>query len=262
MFIINENKKFIYWSKGKLGTTTLRVMTDSGPLEDLGPWVDGDSFDVTEVDWSEFKDYKIFCPIREPRDRYVSGIIEDIHKFYRTFTGSRGHFSVKHFHNSNDWENTINELISLSFADISFGNSYHVANWLWEIVYIACQNDNVNVFHISDWGQHYQDYYNIDKISIEKINEIPTNTKDIIKNIFSKNSFLKNQLDFYLHDEIRLYNMILESFVNKTSDFNLHKKDYVDFFHKNLEFFKEKETQTVTSNNIRKIYSLIDLLQQ
>ena len=39
MFIINENKKFIYWSKGKLGTTTLRVMTDSGPLEDLGPCV-------------------------------------------------------------------------------------------------------------------------------------------------------------------------------------------------------------------------------
>lgn len=263
MFIINDNKKIIYWSKGKLGTTTLKIMIDSGgTLEHLGPWIIGDSNDVTEVDWSKFKDYTIFCPIREPRDRYFSGIIEDIYKFYKTFTGSKGRLTIKQFNNRNDWENAINDLISLTYSDMSFGNSYHVANWLWEIVYIACQNNKVNVFHISDWDQHYQDYYNIDKISIEKINEVPMYIKDIVKNIFSKDSYLKSQLDFYLHYETKLYNMILESFVNKTPDFNLHKKDYVNHFHKRLDYFKEKTTQTVIANSSKKIYSLIDLLQQ
>lgn len=262
MFIINHNKKIVYWSKGKLGTTTLRVMLDSdGPLEHLGPWINGDSFDVTEVDWSEFKDYIIFCPIRKPKDRYVSGIIEDIHKFYKTFTGSRGHFSLNHFNNSDDWENSINELFSLVHSDMSFGNSYHVGNWLWEIIYIACKNDNLNVFHISDWDQHYQDHYNLQKTSIEKINEIPTHIKDIVENIFNKESFLQTQLDFYLYNEEKLYSMILESFVNKTTDFHLVNNEYTNFFHQYLEYFKEKETQTSHANNIRKIKELIDSLE-
>jgi len=213
VFIVNHNKKIGYWSKGKLGTTTLRLMVPT-ELHGHGRWEILDESnslsyeDATVINWDIFKDYVIYCPIRSPRSRYYSGLIEDVYTFYRCITGNKSSYDLSELSYESDWHNTINHLYSISMYDMSLGLSYHVSNWLYEIVYLYRKNLNVHVFEMSEWNKHYKEHYNLEQTEI--INENPKRIKEYVKNYFGtlKNPYVSGIFENYIKTEEEIYNTL------------------------------------------------------
>jgi len=219
MFIVNHGKKICYWSKGKLGTTSLRLMVPN-ELHNYGPWeiVDQNilkaSDDVTKINWDLYKDYEIFCPIRSPKNRYYSGLLEDIFTFYRTLTDNKPSYELIDLSIEKDWYNTIDYLYSITLYDMSLGLSYHVSNWLNEIVYLYFKNLNVKVFDMSEWNIHYREKYNLEQPQL--INENPTKIKQFVKDYFENNvnPYVSGLLNNYLKSEEEIYDLLRQNTID------------------------------------------------
>ena len=232
MFIVNHGKKICYWSKGKLGTTTLRLMVPD-ILHDHGPWEILDQHtpdDVTEINLSSFKSYDFYCPIRNPRSRYYTGVIEDVFNFYRSITGNKSSYDLNDLTVETGWHSTIDYMYQITVYDMSLGLSYHVSNWLYEIYYLTRVNPNVHVFEMSEWNNHYKTFYNIE--NMEVINSNPNRIKQYVQNFYEGDKFpyLKGLFNNYIGIEEEFYSKIKNMLPNGISGkLVLSNQDIKDF---------------------------------
>ena len=113
--------------------------------------------------------------------------------------------------NNQQWARAINLLYDFCGHDMSHGHNFHVVNWLHEIAYIASICENVQVFDISKWDNHYKLTYNLSESQLLRNNSLPNGIKDIVTDFFNDDEFCKNLLADYLRPEYKMFNLIQSS---------------------------------------------------
>ena len=234
MFFLNNKLKRLYFSRGKVGSSTFCTTLTS--KENNPNWQDWEDLSGTGYDFSFYKkrpevlqDYEITVIIRDPWDRYISGLKEDIigpHRYGFDFTAgttNNGDPIVKWQQNAiwdkaEFWEGSLRQMFATAepyyqtpeMFSAGF-NSYHLSNFLYNVPILSVVRPDVKVMLSDNITDYIQNTYGVKVLKNFNVST-PGMTEAITTAIDNLN--YRNYIESYLKPEVNLFNQL----VNRRDD--------------------------------------------
>lgn len=234
MFLINEVTKQLIYSHGKNGTTSV-----ADPLKEQDSnWQLVDHTKYEQPPYNKLKNYTAYILFRDPLDRYISGLLEDISMFMlpdqpglkynrQIISLNEDAQIVSHKQLSDErsavllveknqkyFEHMIIQLFKYNGNDYSLANSYHVANWLWEAFAIHSLVDTTFWIDLPNLDSFFKKQFDID---LPRMNVKSTKDKSTLKSAL-QNSYHNKHVNNYLTSEYSMYSIIMK---NRNEDYTL-----------------------------------------
>lgn len=234
MFLINEVTKQLIYSHGKNGTTSV---ADPLQKKDIN-WQVVDHTKYQVPPYNKLKNYTAYILFRDPHDRYISGLLEDISMFMlpdqsglkynrQVISLNNDAQIVSHKQISDDraavllveknkkyFEHMIIQLFKYNGNDYSLANSYHVANWLWEAFAIHSLVDTTFWIDLPNLDSFFKKHFDLD---LPRMNVKSTKDKSTLK-IALQTSYHNDNVNEYLTSEYTMYSIIMK---NRNEDYTL-----------------------------------------
>jgi len=246
MRIVNTNTKEAIVSMPRVGTWTLvRFFKNLNPAD--SNWVhynekDGFMYDIDPANPDSFKnkmaynDWKITVVLRDPWQRYVSGVCEVLFGgsatgFFPTRASNDKDFAraklsyekqtdteLKIFYVSdalradyNFVRGTLENMYAFCNYDISLNENMHTRNWLSNIVHGAKLGGNIQVVDIASlekylkqqWPKTHFDSYNVTPSGLKN------NVERALSDMIMHDKIFRNRVEEYLDQEIYRYKSLL-----------------------------------------------------
>ena len=239
MLLINEVTKQLIFSHGKNGTTSV-----ADPLQRKDPnWKLLDLSHLQIHPYGMFRNYNAFILFRDPYERYISGLLEDISmlmlpdqdnlKYNRQIIHLNSDAQIiSHKQisdersavllvekNVNYFKHMIIQLFKYNGNDYSISNSYHVGNWLWEAFAIHSIVDTTFWIDLPNLDSFFKKNFDIE---LPRMNVKSTKDKDNLK-LALESSYHGDPVNDYLTTEFSMYDIIMN---NRNDDYTL--KDFTD----------------------------------
>ena len=234
MFLINEVTKQLIYSHGKNGTTSV-----ADPLKKKDTnWQIVDHTQYQIPPYNKLKNYTAYILFRDPHDRYISGLLEDISMFMlpdqsglkynrQVISLNNDAQIVSHKQisddraavllvekNKNYFEHMIIQLFKYNGNDYSLANSYHVANWLWEAFAIHSLVDTTFWIDLPNLDSFFKKNFDLE---LPRMNVKSTKDKSTLK-LALQTSFHNDNVNDYLTSEYTMYSIIMK---NRNEDYTL-----------------------------------------
>ena len=275
MFLINEVSKKLIYSHGKCGTTSVaRPLLNSD-----SNWQELDLSHLEFLPYGKYRDYTAYILFREPMDRYISGLLEDISmfmlpdpeglKYYRQIVSLNNDAQIiSHKQVSDDrsavllveknekyYRHMVTELLKYNGNDYSLGQSYHVSNWLWEAFSIHSLADKTIWIDLPNLDPYFKQHFDLD---LPRMNVKSSKDKSTLRSALQ--GWWHNEgITDYLSTEYTLYSLIMD---NRNSDFTL--KDFADdhelahkVFYCVYDNFSRKKNPDLKDDMVKTLISLI-----
>jgi hypothetical protein len=275
MFLINEVSKKLIYSHGKCGTTSVAKPL----LESNSDWQELDHSHLEVHPYGKYRNYTAYILFREPYDRYISGLLEDISmfmlpdqeglKYARQIISLNNDAQIlSHKQISDDrsavllveknekyYQHMVTQILKYNGNDYSLSQSYHVGNWLWEAFAIHSLADKTIWIDLPNLDSYFKQHFDLE---LPRLNVKSSRDKSILRSAL-KGLYHKNQIDDYLSTEYTMYSIIMN---NRNSDFTL--KDFADnheLAHK-LSYcvydnFSRKKNHGLADDMVKSLISLI-----
>jgi len=227
MFLINEVTKQLIYSHGKNGTTSV-----ADPLQKKDSnW---HQFDLNEPEvppYGMLRDYTAYILFRDPKDRYISGLLEDISMFMLPddpgLTYSKQIINlnpnlhiVSHKQLSDNkeaallleknvkyFDHMLTHLFKYNGSDYSLSDSYHVGNWLWEAFAIHSLVDTTFWIDLPNLDTFFKKNFDLE---LPHMNVKSSKDKAMLKKAIN-HSHHNEKIDDYLDSENTMYNIIMKN---------------------------------------------------
>jgi len=232
LFFLNNKLKRLYFSRGKVGSSTF-CSTLTSKEANPDNWQDWEDLSGTGVDFSFYRnrpevlrDYEITVIIRNPWSRYISGLKEDIigpHRYGFDFTAgtfNNGDPAVKWQEDAKDavwekatfWEGSLRQMFATQepyhnlpeMFSAGF-NSYHLSNFLYNVPILSVVRPDVKVMLSSDITNYIEQTYNVTVARNFNVST-PGMTKAITDAIDAIH--VRRIIEKYLEPEIRLFDSL------------------------------------------------------
>ena len=239
MLLVNDVTKQIIYSRGKNATTSI-----ADPLQAKDPdWYIPKDINTFPFPYEPYKQYTCHIIFRDPYQRYISGLLEDISmlmmdskadlKYYQkiindkdqavidTKTITNGRTAVLVVEKTEGYFiHLLQQVLKYNGYDYGFGDSYHMSNWLWHG--FALQNicDKTIWIDLPNLNQYMFKHFDLE---LEHLNVKSPRDKTILKTAIHKSDY-KEPIENYLRTECALYDIIME---HRNEDFTL--KDLNDY---------------------------------
>jgi hypothetical protein len=240
MFLINENTKQLILSHGKNGTTSV-----ADTLKNKDPnWQEVNLGNTIVKPYGKYRNYTAYILFRDPLDRYISGLLEDIQmlmlpdqeglKYNRQIISLNKNAQMISYKQISDdrtavllvekdvkyFDHLIRQVYKMSDTDYSLGESYHVANWLWEAFAMHSIADTTIWIDMPNLDTFFKQHFDLD---LPRHNVKSSKDKNTLKKALTNIDHYWEGVQDYLSSETSLYNIIME---NRNENFTL--KDFTE----------------------------------
>ena len=256
MFLINDITKQVLNSRGKNATTSIADKirkSDSDWYEIPGKDAEGTS------KFAPYKDYTCYIFFRDPYQRYISGLLEDIETIMKSNVHRLNYtqhvinntdlqvLGVKHISNNKDailwvdrdeeyFEHVLHIISDFTKNDMSIGNSFHCSNWLWEALCLHTLFDRTVFIDLPNIDSYMLKHFNL-KMNHENMKS--HKDKETLMRVINNSQLgFKERINEYLEPEKKLYNLIID---NRNTDFLL--KDFKENPELAVEVFRAMTTE-------------------
>jgi len=150
MLLINHELKRIYLGFGKTGTSTVLYALTGAKKNDqknkINGWIYNPSPQWDDFLNNDYTDYDMYFLLREPMNRFVSGIYEII--------------SPQH-----DPDDKLEDILDINITSVDFLNEIalnnHTCNYLWSIV-LYSKLCNLKLLYTREISNHFKSLYGFD----------------------------------------------------------------------------------------------------
>ena len=239
MYLINDKTKQVLYSRGKNATTSIA----DGIRKSDPDWYEIPGKDAEGTSkFAPYKNYTCYIFFRDPYQRYISGLLEDIETIMKSNVHRLNYtqhvinntdlqvLGVKHISNNKDailwvdrdeeyFEHVLHIISDFTKNDMSIGNSFHCANWLWEAFCLHTLFDKTVFIDLPNIDSYMLKHFNL-KMNHENMKS--HKDKETLMRVINNSQLgFKERINEYLEPERKLYNLIIN---NRNTDFLL--KDF------------------------------------
>ena len=239
MYLINDKTKQVLFSRGKNATTSIA----DGIRKSDPDWYEIPGIDAEGTSkFAPYKDYTCYIFFRDPYQRYISGLLEDIETIMKSNVHRLNYtqhvinntdlqvLGVKHISNNKDailwvdrdeeyFEHVLHIISDFTKNDMSIGNSFHCSNWLWESLCLHTLFDKTVFIDLPNIDSYMLKHFNL-KMNHENMKS--HKDKETLMRVINNSQLgFKERINEYLEPERKLYNLIIN---NRNTDFLL--KDF------------------------------------
>lgn len=239
MYLINDKTKQVLFSRGKNATTSIA----DGIRKSDPDWYEIPGIDAEGTSkFAPYKDYTCYIFFRDPYQRYISGLLEDIETIMKSNVHRLNYtqhvinntdlqvLGVKHISNNKDailwvdrdeeyFEHVLHIISDFTKNDMSIGNSFHCSNWLWEALCLHTLFDKTVFIDLPNIDSYMLKHFNL-KMNHENMKS--HKDKETLMRVINNSQLgFKERINEYLEPERKLYNLIIN---NRNTDFLL--KDF------------------------------------
>jgi len=256
MYLINDETKQVLYSRGKNATTSIA----DGIRKSDPDWYEIPGIDAEGTSkFAPYKDYTCYIFFRDPYQRYISGLLEDIETIMKSNVHRLNYtqhvinntdlqvLGVKHISDDKDavlwvdrdeeyFEHVLHIISDFTKNDMSIGNSFHCSNWLWQALCLHTLFDKTVFIDLPNVDSYMLKHFNL-KMNHENIKS--HKDKETLMRVINNSQLgFKERINEYLEPERKLYNLIIN---NRNTDFLL--KDFKENPELAVEVFSAMTTE-------------------